>query len=141
MFKAYSNLPKLNQTYQTKTTKPNLPDQTYQTKLIKPNLSNLKKLNKQNLPTSQHIHKSNQKIKTMLININKDLVKSRKVKAFPELGAAQPQLVLILKSSNFGTVSPILKIQRARQVRIKFSVDLDAEKSRNRARNHVFSDF
>ena len=26
-------------------------------------------------------------------------------------------------------------------MRIKFAVDLDAEKSRNRARNHVFSDF
>ena len=63
---------KLNQTYQTKDkryqtkhTKPNIPNQMYQTKPTKPNLSNLKKINKpnpkkeptkQNLPMSQHIH-------------------------------------------------------------------------------------
>ena len=46
--------------------------------------------------------------------------------------------VNLSKISNFGTVSPILRIQRAIYVRIKFPVDLDAEKSRNRARNHVF---
>ena len=73
--------------------------------------------------------------------MSNDLVKSQKVKACPELGATQPHVVLILKSSNFGTVSPILKIQRARQVRIKFAVDLDAEKSRSRARNNVFFRF
>ena len=50
--------------------------------------------------------------------------------------------VNLSKISNFGTVSPILRIQRAIYVRYKFPVDLDAEKSRNRARNHVFfSDF
>ena len=47
----------------------------------------------------------------------------------------------ILKFHNFGTVSRILKIQRAKQVRIEFPVDLDAKISRNRARNHGFSDF
>ena len=34
---------------------------------------------------------------------------------------------VILKFYNFGTVSRILKIQRAKQVRIEFPVDLDAE--------------
>ena len=50
-------------------------------------------------------------------------------------------LPVLLKSYNFGTVSRILKIQRAKQVRIKFPVDLDAKTWRNRAQNHVFSDF
>ena len=34
---------------------------------------------------------------------------------------------VILKFYNFGTVSRILKIQRAKQVRIEFPVDLDAK--------------
>ena len=46
---------------------------------------------------------------------------------------------VILKFYNFGTISRIWKMQRAKQVWIKFPVDLDAE--RNRARNYVFSVF
>ena len=34
---------------------------------------------------------------------------------------------VILKFYNFGTVSRILEIQRAKQMKIKYSVNLDAE--------------
>ena len=117
------NLP--NQKYQRETTKPNIPNQTYQTKLTKPNLPNQPyqiyqtQPTKRNIPNRTKHTKSKQQSKNhqnqthnshideskpcQSIKTNKDLIKARQVKACPELGTAQPQLVFFLNNVDNGT--------------------------------------
>ena len=107
-----------NQNYQTrptKSTKPNLPNQTYKTNQSKPTKLNQTfktKISKGTKSKHQNlIHEPNWHIQTT--------IKARQVKACPELGTAQPQLVSVF-FLNYLTLS---LFEQERSVRISPEID------------------